>query len=119
MQLNQFLLTLLNTPEQIEFEDTIGIIEKYYDFSPSCFTNGSLSNKAGQNSGSCKIFAFGKLHGLSEEAILHCFGRHYRESVLLNPAGTDHQNIRNFIQTGWKGIWFERIPLQPKTPVTQ
>ncbi|MDD1781832.1 HopJ type III effector protein [Enterovibrio sp. ZSDZ35] len=117
--MNQFLQTLSNTPELIEFEDTIGIIEKYYDFSPCCFTNGSLVNQEGQNSGSCKIFAFGKLHGIGEDAILHCFGRYYREDVKQNPTGTDHQNIRNFMENGWKGIWFERIPLQPKATVKQ
>ncbi|WP_369821068.1 HopJ type III effector protein [Oleiphilus sp. HI0067] len=27
--------------------------------------------------------------------------------MLENPEGTDHQNIRNFIEFGWEGVAFE------------
>ena len=47
-----------------------------------------------------------KLQNLSEEATLACFGAYYYEDVLKNPNGTDHQNIRNFMKTGWDGIAF-------------
>jgi hypothetical protein len=33
---------------------------------------------------------------------------------LKNPAGTDHQNIRNFMKTGWNGIQFEGEALVSK-----
>ncbi|MFT4047340.1 MAG: HopJ type III effector protein [Solimonas sp.] len=49
------------------------------------------------------MLAFAKLQGLSEAETLACFGRFYREDVLKNPDGTDHQNIRNFMRTGWRG----------------
>ncbi|KKD60603.1 type III effector [Grimontia sp. AD028] len=116
MQLSNFLLKLSNTPELVEFEDTISVIDRFYHYSPAEFINGDLTNKAGQNAGSCKIFAFGKLHGLDERAVLACFGRYYREDVLAHPSGKDHLNIRNFIHSGWKGVSFDRLPLSPKEP---
>jgi len=73
-----------------------------------------LANEAGQNSGSCKIFAFAQRHGLSQQQALACFGTYYRDDVLQNPNGTDHQNIRNFMDTGWPGIAFDGEPLHAK-----
>jgi hypothetical protein len=35
--------------------------------------------------------------------------------VLKHPEGTDHQNIRNFIKTGWNGIEFSGSALVRKT----
>ena len=64
-------------------------------------------NAAGENSGSCKLFAFAQLQNLSEAETLACFGAYYYEEVLENPEGTNHQNIRNFMITGWDGIHFE------------
>ncbi|MFK7815738.1 MAG: HopJ type III effector protein, partial [Gammaproteobacteria bacterium] len=32
---------------------------------------------------------------------------YYRDDVLQNPEGDNHQNIRNFMKTGWGGITFE------------
>jgi hypothetical protein len=40
---------------------------------------------------------------LNEEQTLFCFGQFY-QVVLNNPTGDDHQNIRNFMLYGWKGI---------------
>ena len=114
MNLDQFLTTLKNTPDEIAFDDTISVIEKLYDFTPVAFSNGDLNNEAGQNSGSCKIFAFAKLQELSEELTLHCFGDYYRKDVLENPQGTDHRNIRNFMKSGWKEIHFTTEPLRLK-----
>jgi hypothetical protein len=33
---------------------------------------------------------------------------------LGDPSGTNHQNIRNFMKTGWNGIQFEGEALQLK-----
>jgi len=33
---------------------------------------------------------------------------------LKNPTGNDHQNIRNFIKSGWNGISFEGDALTKK-----
>ncbi len=106
MSLNSFLQRLQETPEQIEFADTIAAIESHYEYTPTAFRNGEVDNAAGQNGGSCKIFAFAKLQGLSVNATLACFGRYYREDVLQHPDASDHQNIRTFMRSGWRGIAF-------------
>ncbi len=114
MELQQFLAAVASTPEQVEFESTIAVIEANYKFTPTAFTNGATANGAGENNGSCKIFAFGLLNNLDKEATLACFGRFYREDVLQHPENNDHQNIRNFMQSGWDGIKFESQALEAK-----
>ena len=106
MNINSFLEKLNKTPESIDFADTIAVIEENYVFEPTAFENGVLHNAAGENSGSCKLFAFAELQNLSEAATLSCFGAYYYNDVLKNPEGTNHQNIRNFMKTGWDGIAF-------------
>ena len=105
--MQQFLHRLATAPETIAFSDAIAVIDAHYDFTPSAFRNGEIQNEAGQNNGSCKIFSFARLHKLTPAQTLHCFGDYYRNDVLKNPQGTDHQNIRNFITTGWEGIVFQ------------
>lgn len=114
MQLHDFLQRLNNTPDSLGFNDTMAVIDALYEFNPCAFKNGDLLNEAGKNNGSCKLFSFARLHGLSEQQTLHCFGAYYRDDVLKHPAGTDHQNIRNFIKTGWTGIEFNSAALAPK-----
>lgn len=111
MSLPTFLQRLRSTPEQIEFNDCIATIEAHYEYVPTAFRNGQVDNAAGQNGGSCKIFAFAKLQGLSEAETLACFGRYYRVDVLQHPDATDHQNIRNFMRSGWAGIAFDGVAL--------
>ena len=107
MSLIEFLEKLNTFPETVTFDNTIAVIEENYHFNEAAFTNGETSNAAGQNNGSCKIFAFGHINDLTEAQTLQCFGDYYRIVVLENPGGDDHQNIRNFIQHGWQGISFE------------
>jgi len=114
MELSAFLQKLSDTPDAIQFADTMTVIDAAYTFTPAAFTNGSLRNEAGQNSGSCKLFAFAKLNQLSEQQTLACFGAYYRDDVLKHPEGTDHQNIRNFMKSGWAGVEFDSMPLAPK-----
>jgi hypothetical protein len=114
MTLNDFLKKLDDTPENICFNDTLALIDALYDFTPTAFTNGAVRNEAGQNNGSCKLFSFAKLHGLSPQQTLACFGDYYRKDVLGNPQGADHQNIRNFMKNGWEGIKFEGKALKLK-----
>jgi hypothetical protein len=114
MAIDAFLQRLRATPDQIEFADTIAAIEGAYEYVPTAFRNGEVNNAAGQNGGSCKIFAFAKLQGLSEAETLACFGRYYREDVLQHPDAADHQNIRNFMRTGWAGVAFEGAALKPR-----
>lgn len=105
---------LETSPEKIQFKEVIAFIDEHYDFTPTKFINGNTVNEAGQNNGSCKIFSFAQLNDLSKEETLNLFGEFYREDVLKNPDGTDHQNIRNFMESGWEGVSFEGKALQIK-----
>lgn len=115
MQIQDFLQQLNSQPESIHFNDTMAVIDAHYHFTPTAFRNGEQYNEAGQNSGSCKLFAFAQLQQLSENQTLACFGDYYRIDVLQHPNNTDHQNIRNFISKGWSGIAFEGQALSSKT----
>lgn len=103
-----------NSPESISFSEVIAHIDANFDFSPTRFINGSAINEAGQNNGNCKVFSFAKRNNLSVDQTLSLFGDYYRIDVLGNPAGSDHQNIRNFMKSGWQGIQFEGTALIPK-----
>ncbi len=115
MTLESFLQKLVDCPENIEFDDTMSIIDSMYDFTPTSFNNGDLVNDAGQNSGSCKLFSFACLHNLTLKQTLACFGSYYRDDVLKHPEKEDHQNIRNFMKSGWSGIKFDSEPLVAKS----
>ena len=112
MTIQNFLNKLATEPQDIQFTDTMEVIEANYVFTETRFTNGATINEAGQNSGSCKLFAFAKLNDFSPEQTLACFGTYYRVDVLENPNGDDHQNIRNFITHAWDGIKFEQEALK-------
>jgi len=112
MTLNDFL-TKLSAEQGPEFEDTQTLIANLYTYTPTAFSNGEVNNEAGQNEGSCKIFAFAKEQGLDQEATLRCFGRFYQD-VLNTPEGDDHANIRNFMQHGWDGVRFSAPALALK-----
>ena len=114
MTLDSFLKKLNETPQEVAFTDTMAIVEALYDFTPTAFQNGDLHNEAGQNSGSCKLFSLAKLQNFSVEQTLACFGDFYRKDVLENPDASNHQNIRNFMKTGWEGISFEGESLTEK-----
>jgi len=114
MTLDLFIEKLKNTPENIVFANTTSTIDAKYNFTPTAFKNGTLENGVGENSGSCKLFAFAKLENLTKEETLACFGQYYFDDVLKDPNGTGHQNIRNFMKTGFEGLSFEGTPLTEK-----
>jgi len=114
MLLDSFIQKIHNSPDSIQFNETMAVIEELYEFTPTSFTNGELTNAAGENSGSCKLFAFAQLQDFSKEQTLQCFGDYYRVEVLPAPEGTNHQNIRNFIKTGWNGLKFDAQALKLK-----
>jgi hypothetical protein len=107
----------LSTPGAIDFEDTMAIVEEHYIYQPTAFSNGvedaQFKNEAGQNEGSCKVFAFAHLNGFTQDETLLCFGRFYQD-VLNTPEGNDHANIRTFMKFGWEGIQFFGTPLEPR-----
>jgi hypothetical protein len=103
--------------EVVPFADTLALISELYEYTPTAFSNGvgedRLDSPAGVNEGSCKVFAFGRINGLSKEATLACFGEHY-QAVLDDLEGTGHPNIRLFMRHGWAGIRFDGEPLKPR-----
>jgi len=98
---------------QAQFADVIAYIDARYQHTPTAFKNGQQANAASENQGSAKVFSFAKLNGLDQAQTLSLFAEHYA-SVLATPTGTDHQNIRQFMQHGWDGIWFEGDALTAK-----
>ncbi|WP_298550377.1 HopJ type III effector protein [uncultured Algibacter sp.] len=114
MNIESFKTKLKHTPKQIEFSETMSVVDENYEFTPTAFKNGILENAEGQNSGSCKLFAFAKAQGLSKDDTLACFGQYYFDDVLKDPNGDGHQNIRNFMKTGFEGLSFEGITLTKK-----
>lgn len=89
-----------------KFADVLAFIEARYQHNPTAFQNGAQFNAATENQGSAKVFSFAKIEGLNAEETLSLFAEHYA-SVLATPEGTDHQNIRQFMQNGWDGVKFE------------
>ena len=75
--LDKLLARLKNNPEDIDFQAVMTAIAENYDYTPAQFSNGlehdRIFNHAGENEGSCKIFAFAQLHGLTEHETLACF----------------------------------------------
>ncbi|MCF6190246.1 MAG: HopJ type III effector protein [Cocleimonas sp.] len=114
MTIESFLEKLKNTPNEMDFNELMAVVDDNYTFTETAFDNGNLHNDVSENSGSCKLFSFAKLNGLSEEQTLACFGIYYRDDVLQNPEADNHQNIRNFMKTGWGGIKFDGEALQTK-----
>ena len=112
--IDNFLNKVKQNPELITFQETIEVIDSNYSFTPTTFKNGNQLNNAGENNGSCKIFAFAKINNLEKDATLSLFGSYYFDDVLKNPDGIDHQNIRNFIIFGWDGISFDGEALELK-----
>jgi hypothetical protein len=98
-----FLERLRQTPETIQFAEVIALIDSHYNHTPTAFVNGTAKNQASENQGSAKVFSFARLHGLNETETLHCFAEHFR-AVSAHPTGDDHQNIRQFMASGWEGI---------------
>lgn len=103
MTLNEFFKKLSADPDGLQFEDTMAAIDHRFDFTESAFTNGDVVNNKGENSGSCKVFAFAKLEKLTEKQTLYCFGQYYRE-VVEHPDLNSHRNIRAFMKNGWQGV---------------
>ncbi|WP_392348656.1 HopJ type III effector protein [uncultured Polaribacter sp.] len=113
MTITEFKTKLKTTPTAITFKETMQVIEDYYTFNPTAFANGDIINNAGENNGSCKLFAFAMHQEFTKEATLFSFGEHY-QTVLADKNGASHQNIRNFMQTGFKGLSFENEALTLK-----
>ena len=98
-----------------DFDDTLALVERHFDYHSAGFHNGPLFNTAGENAGSCKVFGLGLYCSLNETDTLKLFAQHYQQ-VLDDPAGESHSNIRQFMGSGWSGIRFEDTPLRLRRP---
>lgn len=106
------LITLLRL-KKADFKDVLKHIDELYLYTPSAFKNGSQNNAENENQGSARVLFFAKMNNLSHNDTLELFAEHY-ETVLDNPEGMDHQNIRQFQINGWDGVVFEREVLTDK-----
>jgi len=117
MQLQAFVSAVKND-QWFSFDEVMSVMLAHYTYQPTEFTNGlgadCLHNAAGSNEGSCKIFAFALINGLSKEQTLNLFGAYYRHDVLENPEREDHPNIRRFIRDGLAGLCFKGTALRLK-----
>jgi hypothetical protein len=113
MTIEELKTKLKSNSKEIRFAETMQIIKKNYNFTPTAFTNGKIKNNPEDNSGSCKLFSFAIHQQLSKEETLFCFGEHFT-NVLKDANGTSHQNIRSFMQSGFSGLSFEHAPLKLK-----
>ncbi|APV37270.1 HopJ type III effector protein [Acinetobacter soli] len=110
--MSQALLQQLQNGEA-KFADVLAHIEAHFVHIPTAFQNGAQSNAATENQGSAKVLSYAKIEGLNQADTLSLFAEHY-SAVLNTPEGTDHQNIRQFMQHGWDGVAFEGEALQAK-----
>lgn len=99
----------LSQPEH-RFADSLSFIEQHYHYQPSGFHNGPLHNSAEQNQGSCRILAMALDLELTDQQALACFAEHY-QSVLADPDGNEHANIRALMQHGLAAVSFDHPPL--------
>ncbi len=116
MLLTELLTLLKENPTQVQFNQVIETINNEYHYTPSRFHNGQdndiVINEASTNEGSCKILAFAKLNSLTKEETLNCFGKYYRNDVLLNLENTDHANIRTLIKYSLSDVHFDNTVLK-------
>ena len=113
------LIRKLNTkPDNVDFTEVIDTIDQAYTYTATRFHNDSgsdaVTNEAGSDEGSCKIFAFAKLNNLNARQTLTCFGKYYREDVLGHPDNDDHAKFRNVRGHGWEVIRFVGEALHAK-----
>ena len=99
------LLSQLNKKE-IKFSEVLQFIEARYTHTATAFKNGEQHNAATENQGSAKVLSFAQANNLSEEETIQLFAEHY-DDVLSTPEATNHQNIRQFMKSGWDGVQFE------------
>lgn len=112
--ITELLEDINSNPQNIDFNDVVALIDTQFLFTPTRFTNGSATNEANQNHGSCKILALGRQLALDKSQTLALFGRFYTRDVLENPQGNDHANIRNFMVSGHDGVTFDSFPLKAR-----
>ena len=74
-----------NSPDTIEFNDVITLVDSAFVFTPTAFTNGDVKNEANQNNGSCKLLALGQHLNLNQAQTLALFGRFIEKTYSIIP----------------------------------
>lgn len=92
--------------DALKFEEVMELIDTHFETGLIEFKNGDVLNKQGENEGSAKLLSYAALSDFDKDTTLKLWGQYYRE-VLADPDGDSHQNIRNFMKTGWEGVPFE------------
>ena len=88
--------------DTLKFEEVMDLIDTHYEVGLIEFKNGDIVNKQGENEGSAKLLSYAALSDFDKDTTLKLWGQYYRE-VVADPDGDSHQNIRNFMKTGWEG----------------
>lgn len=106
--------------DTISFQEVISTIRRHYECTPCSFRTGAgtpreVHNPAGTNAASCLLLAFAGRLNLDRKTTLHLYGEHYR-SVLDDPDGSAHGNIRAFMANGWEGVRIDGDPLRLRGP---
>ena len=113
MTLQELMAAVYQQPETLVFSEVIAVIDAEFHFTASAFTNGAVQNQATENQGSCKVLSFAHQASLSVPHTLALFAEHYRD-VAADPNGMSHQNMRQFMANGWKGVSFAKKALVKK-----
>lgn len=92
--------------DSLKFEELMELIDTHFESGLIEFKNGNIVNKPGENEGSAKLLSYAALSEFDKDTTLKLWGQYYRE-VLADPDGDSHQNIRNFMKSGWDGVPFE------------
>jgi hypothetical protein len=90
----------------IDFKEFLVMFDRFFTIIPTSFSNNGLVNKIAENEGSLKVFASAKYCNATDEEALSWFKEHY-QSVLDDPDGDSHQNIRHFQKGGLENISFD------------
>lgn len=91
--------------DDLMFDEFLTLCDEQYESGLVEFKNGDMVNMPGENDGSAKVLSYGALAEFDQSTTLKLWGQYYRD-VLATPDRTDHQNIRNFMKSGWDGVDF-------------
>jgi hypothetical protein len=88
------------------FQEIQDKIAKEYDYRPGGFSIGDVHSGPDENQWSGRVASYAVLNDLSTEQTLALFGEHY-QTVLDDPSGTGHANIRALARHGIESVRFD------------
>ncbi len=101
-----------------DFAEVISILNKRFKFSSTGFTNNGHKNDEGdsKSKGSLKLLAVLKFINYSDKDNPAQFFKEHYESVVADPDGDSHPNIRHLMKGSLKDVHFYTsvIPAIPK-----